>query len=149
MVKFILLSVLSLVCLANTFATDSEPFQGTWVLDSIQVNENSADNIILKTLLPGERYKFDFFWISRFSLDEAGETVSYTLTDGRSFSEMSYRLTPNGEDYTLFISGAPAVKYCTARLQPGGNMLLLEETFETYIKDQHINAVWRFYYHKL
>jgi hypothetical protein len=56
---------------------------------------------------------------------------------------------PNGEDTTLFISGVPAVKYCTARLQPGGDRLLLEETFETYIKNQHVNAVWRFYYHKL
>jgi hypothetical protein len=166
MVKIFLLSVLSLAFTANTLASDSDPWQGTWVLDSIQLVETtaqtvettaqtvetSADSVIRKTLLPGERYTFDWFWIGSFTLDEATETVSYTLTTGRSFSGMQYKLTPNEEDsslFTLFISGAPAVKYCTATLQLDDGTLQLEETFETYVKNQHINAVWRFYYHKL
>jgi hypothetical protein len=95
MLKFALFSVLSLF-LANTLASDSDLFQGTWVLNSIQVNENSADSVVLKTFLPDERYEFDFFRISRFSLDEASETVPYTLTAGRSFSEIPYRLTSFG-----------------------------------------------------
>jgi hypothetical protein len=149
MAKFILFSVLSLVYLANTFATDSELWQGIWVLDSIQVNETSADGVIHKTLLPEERYRFESFRISRFTLDEANQTVSYSLTTGQSFDAMQYRLTPDGDLYKLFISGAPAVKYCSATLSSGSDRLLLEESFETYIKNQHINAEWRFYYHKL
>jgi len=122
-------------------------FEGTWVLDSVQVKEVMPDSIIQKTVLPGGDSKFSQSWMLQFTLN-AGGKASYTEAGNRTISNVSYTIEErNGNNATIIIDGVPDYKILNTQLL-SNNTLLFTVSFSTGYNLKDIDVSWEMYYHK-
>ena len=122
-------------------------FEGTWVLDSVQVKEIMPDSIIQKTVLPGGDSKFSQSWMQRFTLENGGK-ASYTDEVNGTISNVPYAIEErNGNNATIVINGVPDYKVLKTQLL-SDNTLLLTVSFTTGYKLKAIEVLWKMYYRK-
>ena len=122
-------------------------FEGTWILDSVQVKEIMPDSIINRTVLPGGYSKFNNSWMLQFTLNANGK-ASYTEINNRTVRDIPYTITDtNGSSATLTINGIPDYKILNAQLL-SDNVILLTISFSTGYKLKDIEVSWKMYYSK-
>jgi len=118
-------------------------FEGTWVLDSVQVKEVVRDNIVEKTVLPSENYNLGDSWLLRFTLD-ANKNASYTDKKGNTTSNILY--IEEGFAVTFAIS---PVETKVLNIQTiSDRTILITHTFTTEYDSNTVNVLWKMYYHK-
>ena len=122
-------------------------FEGTWVLDSVQVKEVMPDSIVEKTVLPGDDSKFNFIWFSQMTLDAKG-VFFYKENGGRNIIKASYKVEDeNGNKATLTINMSPGYRELKVQLL-SEKTLLATQTFSSEYDMKNIDIVWNIYYHK-
>ena len=122
-------------------------FEGTWILDSVQVKEVMSGNIEEKTVLPGGYSKFNNNWMFQFTLNADGK-ASYTEADKRTISDIQYTINnKNGNSATLNIDGVPDYKILNAQLL-SNNIMLFTISFSSGYELKDIEVFWKMYYHK-
>ena len=153
---FLLLSSFSITTGISAFAQQLS-LEGVWVLDSVQVKEIVADNIVEKTVLPNERALFDVQWMKLFKLDADGK-ASYTevgfgefpVTRPYFYTDMPYEIKDIiGNTATLIIGSVPEKKILNIRLLSDSSMVI-SYSFITrmtaYLHD--VEIIWKMYYRK-
>ena len=120
-------------------------FEGTWVLDSVQVKEIVQSNIVEKTVLPGDNYEFDNFWMHQLTLNNGMAT--YTDKIGCIIADIPYFIKDiNDNTATLIING---VDYKVLSVQLlSSEIMLITQSLTTGDDTQVINIFWKIYYHK-
>ena len=122
-------------------------FEGTWVLDSVQVKEIVGDNVMQKTVLPGEECKFNHSWMLQFTLNTNGK-ASYSEENNRTISDRPYSVEgKTGNRATLIIDGVPDYKILNTQLISAKSMLI-SISFTTGYEMKDIEVYWEMYYRK-
>ena len=122
-------------------------YEGTWVLDSVQIKEVMPDSIVAKTVLPGEECKFNHFWMLRFTLNANGK-ASYSEKNNRIVSDVPYLVEEKTRNSAnLIINGAPDYKILNTQMISAKSMLI-SISFTTGYEMKDIEVAWRMYYRK-
>ena len=122
-------------------------FEGTWVLDSVQVKEIVGDNVMQKTVLPGEECKFNHSWMLRFTLNANGK-ASYSEKNNRIVSDVPYLVEDKTRNSAnLIINGAPDYKILNTQMISAKSMLI-SISFTTGYEMKDIEVAWKMYYRK-
>ena len=119
-------------------------FEGTWVLDSLQVNEIMPDGDIQKIALHGDDNGFIITWMRQITLDDRG-TLLYNEDGNPNVSDASYVIEDmNGDTATLKINKVP--EYIELKIQLlSESSMLITHSFTT-MQDMDISC--RMYYSK-
>ena len=122
-------------------------FEGTWILDSIQVNEIMPDGIKQKTVLYGDYNEYIIDWMWQITLDGQG-TLLYKEDGNRNYSNAPYIIKDrNGDTATLVINKMPDYKILKAQLLSESSMLIIHY-FTTKHDTQDIDISCKMYYSK-
>ena len=79
-------------------------FEGTWVLDSVQVKVVTSESISERTFLPEEDNKYNNNWMMQFTLNTDGVS-SFTKKNGVTAADIPYIIEgKNGNTATLIFS---------------------------------------------
>ena len=114
-------------------------FEGTWVLDSVQITEIMPDGNIQKTLLPNEYCEFNSYWIQQFTLNSSG-VITYTKTGNHTISNAPCII--KNKDGVMIMTIGEALDYQALEIRPISNTrLLVDHAFCS-------NMFWKLYYHK-
>jgi len=121
-------------------------FEGTWILDSVQVKEVGPDNIVEKTVLPDEDYEFNNIWMHHFTLDANGK-ASYKEKNDCIISDIPFSIEDiKGNTATLIING---VDYKVLNVQLlSDKKMLINHSLTTGDEILVINVFLKIYYHK-
>ena len=122
-------------------------FEGTWILDSVQVKEIVEGNVMQKTVLPGEDCKLNDNWMLQFTLDSNGK-ASYTEKNNHTISDVPFAVeNKTGNKATLIIDGVPEYKVLNVQLT-SANSMLISISFTTGYEMKDIEVFWKMYYIK-
>jgi hypothetical protein len=122
-------------------------YEGTWVLDSVQVKEVMPDSIVVRTVLPGGESKFNNSWMLQFTLNANGK-ASYSGKNKRTISDRPYSIEgKTGNIATLIINGIIDHKKLNTQLISAKSMLI-SNSFTTGYKMKDIEVSWKMYYRK-
>ena len=143
-----LLFVLSLSSLGVGAQTKIFPeMEGTWVLDSIRVQEVSQDSVLQRAIQPADSVIFDIHWMRQFTLNAQGK-ASFTEISDRSVSDVSYTIEgKRGKAARLMMNGATNYKNLEVELL-SDSVLLITQAFATGYNLPDVNFFWKLYYHK-
>jgi hypothetical protein len=132
----------------KSFAQDilHPEFEGTWVLDSVQVKEVLPNSAVQKTVLSGESSNFSGTWMLQFTLKAEGKADYKEIN--KEITNVAYLVKDiNGNKATLNIDGVPDYKVLDAELL-SGNALLITHSFIAGYNLQDIEVSWKMFYHK-
>ena len=122
-------------------------FEGTWVLDSIQVNEIMPDGIKQKTVLQGDYNEFIINWMWEITLNGHG-TLLYKEGVNQNFSSCPYIIEDRNENTaTLRINKMPGYKIVKVQLLSESS-ILITHSFTTEHDMQDIDISCKMYYSK-
>ena len=125
----------------------SSKLVGTWVLDSVQVEETMAGVVERQTIRqPEMRAKFDALWMWQFSVNSQGK-ASYTEREARTITEVPYEIKDinTSGNATLIIDGVPDYKILNLQLV-SDRTLRITHSFSTGYEMQDIAVSWIMYY---
>ena len=150
----VLLLIAGMFCITAFFTVDTHAqenlhpeFEGTWVMDSVQVKEVMPDSIVEKTVLPGGRSKFDRIWVWQFSLGANGK-VSFLRNDGHTISDIPYSIEDMRENMaTLYFNAVTDFRKFNAHFTSG--KMIATEYFTTEYEQKDIEVSWKMYYSKI
>jgi|GEM_PF-6498156 len=117
-------------------------FEGTWVLDSVQVKEIMPENIVEKTVLPSEKYNLDDNWILQFTL---GTSASYVEKNGHALSNVFYII--DGSIVTFYITAIEQIILNTEPLSE--KSILITHSSTTEYNSQTVEIFRKMFYHKV
>ncbi len=121
---------------------------GTWALDSVQVEEVLPDNIIQKTVLPGDDINFynDWMWQMTFTTDRQ---LFYTYNNNQNISETLYTIKDKKENTaTLIINRTVDHLILKIQLLSPTTILITREFTTTYNSTLNTETYWMMYYSK-
>ena len=122
-------------------------FEGTWVLDSVQVKEVMPNSIVEKTVLPGGKSKFNEIWMWKFTL-KSNEKASYVEESGNIISDIPFRVDDmNDNSATIIFTGITNYKKLNIQLLSDKTMLITDALSSKY-NLQDIDISWKMFYHK-
>ena len=121
-------------------------FEGTWVLDSVQVKEIMPDGIKEKTVLPDDDYEFDNIWMQQFTLNADG-MASYKDKIGCIMADIPYLIDNKIDNETTLTIEGIDYKVLSVRLLSNKTMLITH-SLTSGDDTQVINIFWKIYYHK-
>ena len=147
--------------------------EGTWVLDSVQVQEVRQDRVAQRAVRPGESGDYDYRWIRQFTLNSIGRAsykeitdrsvsdasniamtdrsvsgVPNTETTDRFISDVSYTIEgKRGKAARLTIDSVRDYKQIDVELL-SDSVLLITQAFVTGYNLPDANFFWKLYYHK-
>jgi len=122
-------------------------FEGTWILDSVQVKEVGPDNIVEKTL-PGD--DIDFFGNRMWQLTIGGDgMLSYTDSSRQNTSSVSYTIKDRiGNAATLTTDSTGDVEKRIQLLSE--NLMTVTQSFTILdVNMQNIDITWKMYYSRI
>ena len=120
---------------------------GTWLLDSIQVQEVRLESVVQRAVQSGDSSIFNNHWMQQFTLNAEGK-ASYTEITSRSISDVPYSIESKNENAaTLMIDGVPDYKKLDIELV-SDSVLLITQAFVTGYNLKDVNFFWKIYYHK-
>ena len=120
-------------------------FEGTWVLDSVQVKEVMPNSIVEKTVMPEGDSKFNEIWMWRFTLNEK---ASYAGKSGNIISNIHYRVDDMSyNSVTITFTGITNYKKLNIQLL-SDEVMLITDSFSTKYNQQDIVISWKMFYHK-
>ena len=121
-------------------------FEGTWVLDSIQVEETTPDGVKQKTVLHGEDNGFAINWMWQITLDGQG-TLSYKSEGSSYVSNVSYVIeNRDGNTATLTLNTTLHTVLQTQLLSETSMLMIHTYTITHGTHDQEISS--KMYYSK-
>ena len=121
-------------------------FEGTWVLDSVQVKKVTSESIYERTFLPEEDNKYNNNWMMQFTLNTDGVS-SFTKKNGVAIADIPYIIEgKNGNTARLIISG---VDYKVLNVELLSNKtMLINSAYTTEENSQVTDISWKMYYRK-
>ena len=121
-------------------------FEGTWVLDSIQVKETTPDGVRQKTVLHGEDSEYIINWMCQITLDGQG-TLFYKNEGSSDMSHVSYVIeNRDGDTATLTINTTLRMVLKVQLLSETSMLMTRSYTITHGTHDQEISC--RMYYSK-
>ena len=122
-------------------------FEGTWVLDSVQIKEVGPDNIVEKTL-PGDNNDFYGSRMWQLTLGSDGK-LSYMDKSGQNTSSIPYTIkNKNGNAATLITDSTGDVEKKIQLLSE--NTMLVTQSFTIMgVNMENIDITWKMYYSKI
>ena len=124
-------------------------FEGTWVLDSIQVKETTPDGVRQKTVLQGDDNEFAINWMWQIMLDGQG-TLLYREDDNQNFSSTPYIIEGRNENTATFIIAniTPGREIILKVQLLSANSILMTHSFTTKHDMLDIDISCKMYYSK-
>jgi len=121
-------------------------FEGTWVLDSVQVKEVTSESISERTFLPKEDNKYNNNWMMQFTLNTDGVS-SFTEKNGIKISDIPYKIErKSGNTAILTIQG---VDYKVLNMELlSDKTMLINSAYTTEENSQVTDISWKMYYRK-
>ncbi len=129
-------------------------FVGTWALDSVQVKEVMPDDIIQKTVLPGQNSNFNSNWMQELTL-VAEKQLLYMNNNLNSSNtpiineQIPYTIEEIKENVATIVINRTADYRILKIQQYSQNALLITQSFTTTNSNmQRVEVSWKMFYHK-
>ena len=121
-------------------------FEGTWILDSVQIKEVMPDNIVEKTVLPSEDCKFNNIWMQHLTLDTNGK-ASYKEKSDCIITNIPFSIERIKENTATLIINGVDYKVLNVQLLSDKKMLI-NHSLTTGDDILVIDVFFKIYYHK-
>jgi len=128
--------------------SDNSGLEGTWVLDSVQVKEVTSDNIVEKTVLPGDDNEFIINRMWQITLDVHGR-LFYKVYGSQDISDATYIIEDrSGDTATLVFKSPPIYSIFKTQLLSKSSMIMTHSfTIGRDMKD--IEVFYKMFYRKI
>ena len=121
-------------------------FEGTWVLDSVQVKEVMPDSISERTFLPKEDNKYNNNWMMQFTLNTDGVS-SYMEKNGITIANIPYIIERKSVNTAALTIQGVDYKVLNIELL-SDKALLITHAYTTEENPQVTDIFWKMYYRK-
>ena len=123
-------------------------FEGTWVLDSVQVKEVMPESIIEKTVLPGDDNEYIINRMWQITLDIHGR-LFYKVYGSQDISDATYVIEDrSGDTATLVFKSPPIYSIFKTQLLSQSSMIMTHSfTIGRDMKD--IEVFYKMFYRKI